>query len=62
MQVVNPVYVSCYFGLAKMFYFTAQYGTYSLAYEKPDDYNSTAVQWGMQCSLDVLCESNGILF
>lgn len=48
VQVLGPVYFSCYTGLEQIFSWTVP--------------NRSLTQQGLQCSLNLLCNSNGIVF
>jgi hypothetical protein len=50
IQVLNPVYIACYLGLEQIFSYTAVVGDESMS------------QKGLTCSLNTLCNSNGVFF
>jgi hypothetical protein len=50
IQVINPVLFACYMGLDQIYSYTAKIGDSSMSVE------------GLQCSLNLLCKSNGVFF
>ena len=50
IQVINPVLVSCYLGLELLFSYTAKWSADSMD------------QHELRCSLNTLCNSNGVFF
>ena len=51
MQVINPVYMVCYFGMNEMFAWTSMFSRYE---EDPVR--------AFKCAANTLCSSNGLFF
>lgn len=56
VQVVNPVYFACYFGLDQLFTWTLFRNPNYIVPNNTEGINE------LQCSLNTLCVSNGIFF
>ena len=57
LQVIDPVYFSCYFGIEKLLTYTTTWKTNTVV-----SINATTSVSSFQCSLNTLCYSNSIFF